>query len=213
VLIPSGFVYLFLYFNAQLKVMSDHRPAYWKMILTIAPLLGASLIAASLTVDEYHNWVSLSQVPARSGWPVWLMTVRLRRRRYHRHTLRVRRVPKDLRSNMGLQVQPYPPSPLDFFVAPEAGGRRYRDVEVHLCAERELPAEAGGLGRYVRILVRLERALTSRRLETRMGDGGRTFRCYRAPCVESHHCCDVLVSLSRWRGTVHVACVRFSGHP
>lgn len=47
--------YLFLYFNAQLKVMSDHRPAYWKMILTIAPILGASLIAASLTVDEYHN--------------------------------------------------------------------------------------------------------------------------------------------------------------
>ncbi|KAK1923276.1 phosphatidic acid phosphatase type 2/haloperoxidase [Papiliotrema laurentii] len=52
----AGFVYLFFYFNAQLKVMSDHRPAYWKMILTIAPLLGASLIAASLTVDEFHNW-------------------------------------------------------------------------------------------------------------------------------------------------------------
>ena len=55
---PSGFVYLFFYLNAQLKCMSDHRPAYWKMILTIAPLLGASLIAASLTVDEFHNWVS-----------------------------------------------------------------------------------------------------------------------------------------------------------
>ncbi|KAI9637072.1 phosphatidic acid phosphatase type 2/haloperoxidase [Dioszegia hungarica] len=52
----AGFVYLFLYFNAQLKVMSNHRPAYWKMVLTIAPLLGASLIAASLTVDEFHNW-------------------------------------------------------------------------------------------------------------------------------------------------------------
>ncbi|WWC98500.1 hypothetical protein V866_005391 [Kwoniella sp. B9012] len=52
----AGFVYLFFYFNAQLKVMSDHRPAYWKMILTIAPLLGASLIAASLTIDEFHNW-------------------------------------------------------------------------------------------------------------------------------------------------------------
>ncbi|KAK8850551.1 hypothetical protein IAR55_004469 [Kwoniella newhampshirensis] len=52
----AGFVYLFFYFNAQLKVMSDHRPAYWKMILTIAPILGASLIAASLTVDEFHNW-------------------------------------------------------------------------------------------------------------------------------------------------------------
>ena len=52
----SGFIYLFFYLNAQLKVMSDHRPAYWKMILTIAPVLGASLIAASLTVDEFHNW-------------------------------------------------------------------------------------------------------------------------------------------------------------
>ncbi|RSH86925.1 hypothetical protein EHS25_003412 [Saitozyma podzolica] len=75
----AGFVYLFFYFNAQLKVMADHRPAlprhiqstashahslaslpwlerYWKMILTIAPILGASLIAASLTVDEFHNW-------------------------------------------------------------------------------------------------------------------------------------------------------------
>ena len=26
------------------------------MILTMAPILGASLIAASLTVDEFHNW-------------------------------------------------------------------------------------------------------------------------------------------------------------
>ncbi|WVQ95673.1 hypothetical protein IAU59_002771 [Kwoniella sp. CBS 9459] len=52
----AGLVYLFFYFNSQLKVMADHRPAYWKMILTIAPLLGASLIAASLTVDEFHNW-------------------------------------------------------------------------------------------------------------------------------------------------------------
>jgi diacylglycerol diphosphate phosphatase/phosphatidate phosphatase len=52
----AGFVYLFFYFNAQLKTMSDHRPAYWKMILTVAPLLGASLIAASLTIDEFHNW-------------------------------------------------------------------------------------------------------------------------------------------------------------
>jgi hypothetical protein len=34
------------------------------MILTIAPLLGASLIAASLTVDEFHNWVGrLVSVP------------------------------------------------------------------------------------------------------------------------------------------------------
>lgn len=30
-----------------------HR--YWKYVLTIAPVCGAVLIAASLTVDEYHN--------------------------------------------------------------------------------------------------------------------------------------------------------------
>ncbi|KAI5454401.1 hypothetical protein NCC49_004454 [Naganishia albida] len=52
----AGLVYLFFYFNAQLKVMSDHRGAYWKYVLTIAPVCGAVLIAASLTVDEYHNW-------------------------------------------------------------------------------------------------------------------------------------------------------------
>ncbi|KAI5454400.1 hypothetical protein NCC49_004453 [Naganishia albida] len=52
----AGLIYLFFYFNAQLKVMSDHRGAYWKYVLTIAPVCGAVLIAASLTVDEYHNW-------------------------------------------------------------------------------------------------------------------------------------------------------------
>jgi hypothetical protein len=39
-------------------MIGPNRPRYWKMILTIAPILGASLIAASLTVDEFHNWVS-----------------------------------------------------------------------------------------------------------------------------------------------------------
>lgn len=48
----AGFFYLFLYFNAQLKVMSAHNPAYWKMILMFAPLLGATLIAGALTIDE-----------------------------------------------------------------------------------------------------------------------------------------------------------------
>ncbi|KAG8932055.1 hypothetical protein FRC02_001744, partial [Tulasnella sp. 418] len=52
----AGFVYLSLYFNAQLKVMSDHRPAYWKLILVFAPLLGATLIAGSLTIDQFHHY-------------------------------------------------------------------------------------------------------------------------------------------------------------
>ncbi|KAF8892636.1 phosphatidic acid phosphatase type 2/haloperoxidase [Infundibulicybe gibba] len=52
----AGLFYLALYFNAQLKVMSAHNPAYWKMILTFAPLLGATLISGALTIDEFHNW-------------------------------------------------------------------------------------------------------------------------------------------------------------
>lgn len=52
----AGLVYLTLYFNAQLKVMSAHNPAYWKMVMFFMPLLGATLIAGALTIDEYHNW-------------------------------------------------------------------------------------------------------------------------------------------------------------
>ncbi|KAF5330479.1 hypothetical protein D9619_005984 [Psilocybe cf. subviscida] len=52
----AGLFYLALYFNAQLKVMSAHNPAYWKMILFFAPILGACLISGSLTIDEFHNW-------------------------------------------------------------------------------------------------------------------------------------------------------------
>lgn len=52
----AGLIYLSLYFNAQLKVMSAHHPAFWKMILLFAPVLGATLIAGALTIDEFHNW-------------------------------------------------------------------------------------------------------------------------------------------------------------
>ncbi|KAF5357943.1 hypothetical protein D9756_001884 [Leucocoprinus leucothites] len=52
----AGLLFLSLYFNAQLKVMSAHNPAYWKMILFFAPLLGATLISGALTIDEFHNW-------------------------------------------------------------------------------------------------------------------------------------------------------------
>lgn len=52
----AGFVFLFLYLNAKLKVWSNYHPAFWKMIVTYAPLLGATLIAGSLTIDEFHNW-------------------------------------------------------------------------------------------------------------------------------------------------------------
>lgn len=52
----AGFVYLYLYLNAKLKVWSNYHPAYWKLIVTYMPILGATLIAGALTIDEYHNW-------------------------------------------------------------------------------------------------------------------------------------------------------------
>jgi len=52
----AGLLFLSLYFNAQLKVISAHNPAYWKMILFFAPMLGATLISGALTIDAYHNW-------------------------------------------------------------------------------------------------------------------------------------------------------------
>jgi len=52
----AGFVFLSLYLNGKLKVFSNYHPAFWKLIAFYAPLLGATLIAGALTIDEYHNW-------------------------------------------------------------------------------------------------------------------------------------------------------------
>jgi membrane-associated phospholipid phosphatase len=52
----AGLMYLALYFNAQLKVISAHNSAYWTMVLFFTPILGATLIAGALTIDEFHNW-------------------------------------------------------------------------------------------------------------------------------------------------------------
>jgi diacylglycerol diphosphate phosphatase / phosphatidate phosphatase len=52
----AGFVYLYLYLNAKLKVFANYHPAMWKLIAIYAPILGATLIGGALTIDEYHNW-------------------------------------------------------------------------------------------------------------------------------------------------------------
>ncbi|UNI17915.1 hypothetical protein JDV02_004222 [Purpureocillium takamizusanense] len=52
----AGFGFLFLWLNAKLKVWADHRPAFFKLLLTILPILLACLIACSLTIDAAHNW-------------------------------------------------------------------------------------------------------------------------------------------------------------
>ncbi|KAG8809839.1 hypothetical protein FRC17_003217 [Serendipita sp. 399] len=52
----AGFIYFSLYLNAQLKLVSAHNPAYWKMLLFLAPILGALLISLAMTLDSYHHW-------------------------------------------------------------------------------------------------------------------------------------------------------------
>jgi len=52
----AGFIFLYLYLNAKLKVFSNYHPAMWKLIVVYMPVLGACLIAGSLTIDEFHHW-------------------------------------------------------------------------------------------------------------------------------------------------------------
>lgn len=55
----AGFVYLYLYLNAKLKVFANYHPAMWKLVAIYAPLLGACLIGGALTIDEFHNWYDI----------------------------------------------------------------------------------------------------------------------------------------------------------
>ncbi|KAG5981707.1 hypothetical protein E4U55_002632 [Claviceps digitariae] len=55
----AGFIFLFLWLNAKLKVWTDFRPAFWKVVLTMLPLLIAITIAGSLTIDAAHNWYDI----------------------------------------------------------------------------------------------------------------------------------------------------------
>lgn len=52
----AGFIFLYLYLNAKLKVFSNYHPAMWKLIAIYAPVLGAVLIGGALTIDKYHSW-------------------------------------------------------------------------------------------------------------------------------------------------------------
>jgi len=51
----AGLFFLALYFNAQLKVIGGHNPAYWKMVVFFAPLLGAVLMSLYLVTDHHHH--------------------------------------------------------------------------------------------------------------------------------------------------------------
>ena len=54
----AGFLFLSLWFNAVLKVFADYRAGMWKLVFFFAPLLGATLIAGSLTIGAALHSVS-----------------------------------------------------------------------------------------------------------------------------------------------------------
>ncbi|KAH7029271.1 phosphatidic acid phosphatase type 2/haloperoxidase, partial [Microdochium trichocladiopsis] len=55
----AGMVFLYLYLNAKFKVYANYHPSLWKLVLVYLPILGACLVAGSLTVDQTHNWYDI----------------------------------------------------------------------------------------------------------------------------------------------------------
>ncbi|KAK4222667.1 lipid phosphate phosphatase 1 [Podospora fimiseda] len=55
----AGYIYLFLWMNAKLKVWSNFQASFYWLAALVAPLLGATLLAACLTIDQAHNWYDI----------------------------------------------------------------------------------------------------------------------------------------------------------
>lgn len=55
----AGYGFLHLWLNARLKAWADYRPALWKLLATLAPLLGALLNACLLNANEAHHWYDI----------------------------------------------------------------------------------------------------------------------------------------------------------
>ncbi|KAK0741507.1 phosphatidic acid phosphatase type 2/haloperoxidase [Schizothecium vesticola] len=55
----AGFVFLFLWMNAKLKVWSNHRTSFYWLALIMAPLLGAVLLAGALSIHQDHHWYDI----------------------------------------------------------------------------------------------------------------------------------------------------------
>ena len=110
----AGLIFLALYFNAQLKVMSAHNPAYWKMVLFFAPILGAVLIGGALTIDKCKTYFSfLHALQMLRGLTHFLNSpppLGRHSRGLDRNCMRVRRLSPNLCLCLGFPVQP-PPTP------------------------------------------------------------------------------------------------------
>lgn len=55
----AGYIFLFLWMNAKLKVWANFQPSFYWLALLLAPLLAAALMAAALTIDQAHNWYDI----------------------------------------------------------------------------------------------------------------------------------------------------------
>ncbi|KXX78338.1 Lipid phosphate phosphatase 1 [Madurella mycetomatis] len=55
----AGYVFLFLWMNAKLKVWANFQASFYWLALLLAPLLAAALMAAALTIDQAHNWYDI----------------------------------------------------------------------------------------------------------------------------------------------------------
>jgi membrane-associated phospholipid phosphatase len=55
----AGYVFLFLWMNAKLKVWANFQASFYWLALLVAPLLGAVLQACALSVDQAHNWYDI----------------------------------------------------------------------------------------------------------------------------------------------------------
>ncbi|KAH0610648.1 uncharacterized protein H6S33_012175 [Morchella sextelata] len=55
----AGLFYVSLYYNAHLKIFANYHPSFLKLLLFVAPMLAATLIVGSLTLDMSHNWYDI----------------------------------------------------------------------------------------------------------------------------------------------------------
>ncbi|KAK4198295.1 phosphatidic acid phosphatase type 2/haloperoxidase [Triangularia verruculosa] len=55
----AGYGFLFLWMNAKLKVWGNYQTSFYWLVLLTAPVLGATLMATCLTVDQAHHWYDI----------------------------------------------------------------------------------------------------------------------------------------------------------
>jgi len=55
----AGYVFLFLWMNAKLKVWGNSQTSFYWLALLMAPLLGAVLMACALSITQDHHWYDI----------------------------------------------------------------------------------------------------------------------------------------------------------